>query len=64
MNKVKMQVLKDNVQDFWLMTKIVCKVIGIQVLIVLVAAGVCYFSNFRVTIQPIVQTISPIILEK
>lgn len=58
------QQVKDKVQDTIWMTKIVAKVIFYQIVVVLVAFGVLYCSNYKVTVTPNVQTISPIVTEK
>lgn len=61
MNKQKMLAIKDKVQDTIWMTKIVAKVIFYQIVIVLVAMGILYATNFRVEVKPNVQVISPIV---
>jgi len=60
MNKQKMLAIKDKVQDTLWMTKIVAKVVFYQVIIVLVAMGVLYATNFTVKVQPNVTIVSPI----
>ena len=64
MNKAKMQEVKDKVQDTIWMTKIVAKVVFYQIVVVLVAFGVLYVSNYKVTITPNVQVVSPIVEAK
>jgi len=57
--KIK-QETKDKIQDTFWMTKIIVKVLFYEVVLALVVMGVCYATNFHISITPVVQTISPI----
>ena len=58
--KQKMQEVKDKVQDIFWMTKIVAKVVFYQIVVVLVAMGILYATNFKLSITKNVSIISPI----
>lgn len=55
---------KDTLPDFFHEAGKVLKVLFYEVLVVLVAMGILYATNFRVTIEKNVQIISPISAEK
>jgi hypothetical protein len=59
----KVQQVKDSVHNFLWWTGIVAKVLMFQAAVVLMVLGIFYISNFKVTISPIVQTVSPIVEE-
>jgi hypothetical protein len=61
--KIK-QETKDKIQDTFWMTKIIVKVLFYEVVLALVVMGVLYATNFKITVSPLVQTISPISTEK
>lgn len=61
MNKQKMQEVKDKVADTIWHLKLIAKVIFYQIVILLVAMGILYATNFRVEIKPNVQVISPVV---
>lgn len=56
----KVQV-KDNIQDFVWHSKLVLKVLVWQALVILVACGVLYITNFKFQITKVTHTISPIV---
>lgn len=60
--KIK-QETKDKIQDTFWMTKIIVKVLFYEVVLALVVMGVLYVTNFRFEIKPVVQTISPVVME-
>jgi hypothetical protein len=51
---------KDTLPDFMWEMKKVLTVLFYEVVLALVVMGVCYATNFHISITPVVQTISPI----
>lgn len=59
----KIEKVKDSFHNFIWWTGIVGKVVMFQVSVVLMVLGILYITNFRISIQPIIHTVSPIIEE-
>ena len=63
MKKIK-TFLDVDLPDFFTKLMVILKVIFYEVLIILVAFGILYLTNFRIRIEPMVKIISPIVETK
>lgn len=58
-----MKQAKENMKTFIFWASVTSKVVMFQVATALMVLGILYLMNFRISIQPIITTVSPIVEE-